>query len=111
MRKLFTFAQLERPDEVDILLVWFIDFGGGHAIKYSAPTWEGTFELPCSDDFFIPSIRDGGGYVEIKYKNGVREMLKPICTMCHSCNLIGQRCDIEGGWRYQHKCQDCNNLM
>lgn len=111
MEKLFTFAEIERRDEVKAIHVVYIDFSGGYSTKFNAPTWEGEFELPCEDDFFIPSIFDGGGYVEVEYTDGTKEELKPICTMCKSTNIEGQPCDIEGVWRYQHKCQDCNNLM
>lgn len=110
MEKLFTFAEIERRDEVKTIYVHYIDFSGGYSAKYNAPTWEGTFELPCEDDFFCP-IFDGGGYVEVEYIDGTTEKLKPICTMCGSTNLVGQPCDFEGGYRYQHKCQDCHNVM
>jgi len=110
MEKLFTFAQLERPDEVESIYVWYIDFTGGYPAKYNAPTWEGTFDLPCDDDFFIPSIRDGGGYVEVHYTDGTKTKINPICPMCKSENLKGEPIKSRG-WRFQHKCQDCNTII
>jgi len=83
MRKLFTFEQLDQSKKPVRINAIFIDFAGGHVHRYNPPTWEGEFELPLDDDFFIEGICDGGGCVEVEYEDGTRENILPINVEKH----------------------------
>jgi len=103
-KKLFTFNQLNNPDNIRSILVWFINFGGGHPRRYNVPDFTGTFILPCEEDFFVKSIRDGGGYVEVLHKDGTRTMINPICPHCGYTDL---RHECTKNFGFKHYCDRC----